>query len=334
MLAQSYPDQQQGGPPLQAFPTGIKLEPGTSFSPNLSRAAQSAAVANLGANPPPAGSPGSLSRTSSSHAIGVGVVNPMGPPRGNPPAWLCQPLSAPMPFSPQRIYQLEGTCAVPKGQGGFSAQHATLPPALMQQHSLSMSRTLSEADISNQSAMSALTGNSVHHMTPLPPSASTSRQTCQTQSTAARNLPWSPVSPHKLRPSMSYQDLSYNPIKTSSFQGFNSPSQAPPPPLHIQNQTQQQPQQAQQQQGNMMVRVGSETHFIPESQAGFFGMSRVPSAPFMNLEQPSSGGSQFVSLDARMQAERPPSTPQFGQWAPDSHQVLGIKQQDPTDMQV
>ena len=290
MLAQSYPHQPQGGPPLHTFPAGIKLEPGTSFSPNLSRAAQSAAIANLGANPPPAGSPGSLSRTSSSHAIGVGVVNPMGPPRGNPPAWLSQPLSTPMPFSPQGIYQLEGTCAAPKGRGGFSGQHSTLPPALMQ-HSLSMSRTLSEADISNQSAMSALTGNSVQHMTPLPPSASTSRQTYQTQSTVAGNPQWSPVSPQKLRTSLSYQDLSCNPIKMASSQGFSSPSRGPLPPLQIQTQSQQQPQHAQQQPGNMMVRVGSETHFIPDSQdsARFFGLSRVPSAPFMNLEQPGSG---------------------------------------------
>lgn len=349
-MTQSYPAQQQGpqqgGQALQGFHVGIKLEPGTNFGPSATaRAAQSAAVANLGAAPPPAGSPGSLSRTSSSHVLGVG--NPMGPPRGNPspPAWLCQPLSTPMPFSPQRIYQLDGTPATPTGRGGVfgNQQLLPMPPALMQQHSLSMSRTLSEADISNQSAMSALTGSSVHHMT-LPPAASFSRQAFQAQSPPlAGNPHWSPVSPRKLRASMSYQDLSCQPFKQGlvSSQGFSSPSPAPLAPLHPQTQAQlpqhaqQLPQHAQQQQqrGNMMVRVGSETHLLPETRAGYF--RRIPSAPFMNLEPGNSGGRQFVSLDPRLQVEESPSLAPFGQWAPDSSQVLGIRQQqEASDMQV
>lgn len=338
----SYPIQQQGGQQgPQAFHPGIKLEPGTSFSPGATRAAQSAAVANLGAVPPPAGSPGSLSRTSSSHALGVG--NLMGPLRGNinPPAWLCQPLSTPMPmpFSPQRIYQLEGTPATPTGRGGVfnSQQPPPIPPALLQQqqqHSLCMSRTLSEADISNQSAMSALTGSSVHHMT-LPPAAGGSRQAFQAQSSVAGNPHWSPVSPRKLRTSMSYQDLSYHPFKQGlmSSQGFTSPSPAAPAPLQPQAQTQQPSQHAQQQQqqeGNMLVRVGSETHLIPETQAGYF--RRAPSAPFMNLDQHNSR--QYISLDLRLQVEGSASLAPFGQWAPDSSQVLGIKQQEASDMQV
>ena len=341
---QSYPYQQQGVQPMRNFSAGIKLEPGTSFSPTLSRAAQSAAVANLGAAPPPAGSPGSLSRTSSSHALGSGGYTSMGPPAGHPPAWLTHPLSTPQSFSPHRIYQLE---AIPNGRGTFSGQQPTMPPALMHQHSLGMSRTLSEADISNQSAMSALTG---HHMTQLPPSASASRQNYQNQSSATGNPHWSPVSPPKLRASMSSQDLTCNPFK---LQHFSSPLPSPFPPLHIQNRAQQQAQHAQQpplsqqqhplqqqqqqqQQGNMMVRVGSETHFIPESQAGYYGISRVPSAPFISLEQRSSHNSQYALLDSRMHAEAPPGQPhpQFGQWAPDSHQILGVKQQEPTDMQV
>ena len=269
----------------------------------------------------------------------------MGPPRANinPPAWLCQPLSTPMPmpFSPQRIYQLEGTPATPTGRGGGfnSQQPPPIPPALLQQqqqHSLSMSRTLSEADISNQSAMSALTGSSVHHMT-LPPAASGSRQAFQAQSAVAGNPHWSPVSPRKLRTSVSYQDLSYNPFKQGlmSSQGFNSPSPAAPAPPQPQTQAQQpsqHAQQQQQQQGNMMVRVGSETHLIPETQAGYF--RRAPSASFMNLEQRNSGGRQYVSLDLRLQVEGSPSLTPFGQWAPDSSQVLGVKQQEASDMQV
>lgn len=341
----SYPTQQPGGQQGgHMFHTGIKLEAGTSFGPGATRAAQSAAVANLGAAPPPAGSPGSLSRTSSSHALGVG--NPMGPPRGNtnPPAWLCQPLSlpAPMPFSQQRIYQLEGTPATPTGRGGVlnSQQPPPLPPALLQQHSLSMSRTLSEADISNQSAMSALTGSSVHHMTLLP-TASASRQALHAQSSVAGNPHWSPVSPRKLRTSISYQDLSCNPFKQAqmSSQSFNPSSPAALAPLQPQTQTpqpsqhaQQLTQHAQQQQRNMMVRVGSETHLIPETQAGYF--RRAPSAPFMNLEQRHSGGRQFGSLDPRLQVEGSLNLTPFGQWAPDSSQVLGIKQQEASDMQV
>ena len=275
----------------------------------------------------------------------------MGPLRGstNTPAWLCQPLSTPMPmpFSPQRIYQLEGTPATPSGRGGvFSSQQpGPMPPALMQQHSLSMSRTLSEANISNQSAMSALTGSSAHHMT-LPPAAGGSRQAFQAQSSVARNPHWSPVSPRKLRTSLSYQDLSCHPFKQGlmSSQGFNSPSPAAAAPLQPQVQTQQPPQlaqlpqhaqqqqQQQQQQRNMMVRVGSETHLIPETQAGYF--RRTPSAPFMNLERRNSGGRQYVSLDPRLQVEGSPNLAPFGQWAPDSSQVLGTKQQEASDMQV
>lgn len=346
---QSYPHPQQqqapGAQPMHSFQAGIKLEPGTSFSPGVSRAAQSAAVANLGAAPPPADSPGSLSRTSSQHV--VGASNSMSQLWGNPPAWLCQPLSTPMPFSPRRIYQLDGTPVTPPtGRGGFSGQPPAMPPALMQQHSLSMSRTLSEADISNQSAMSALTGSSVHHMT-LPPAASTSRPNFQTQSPmAGPPAQWSPASPRphprKLRTSMSYQDLSGHPLKQASPQSFPSPTPPTLTTLQLQNQTQQQPQHAQQlpqqqqqqrQQGNMMVRVGSETHLIPEAQGGGF-FRRAPSAPFMNLDQRSSSRSQYESLESRLQGEGPPSMAPFGNWAPDSLQVLGIKQQEASDMQV
>ena len=82
-----------------------------------------------------------------------------------------------------------------------------------------------------------------------------------------------------------------------------------------------------------MVRVGSETHLLPETRGGYF--RRVPSAPFMNLEQHNSGGRQFVSLDPRLQVEESPGLAPFGQWAPDSSQVLGVKQQqEASDMQV
>lgn len=82
----------------------------------------------------------------------------------------------------------------------------------------------------------------------------------------------------------------------------------------------------------MMVRVGSETHLIPETQAGYF--RRAPSAPFMNLDQRNSSGRQYVSLDPRLQVEESPSMGPFGQWAPDSSQILGVKQQETSDMQV
>jgi len=87
----------------------------------------------------------------------------------------------------------------------------------------------------------------------------------------------------------------------------------------------------------MMVRVGSETHFIPETQASYFGMSRVPSAPYMQLDQQNSGAPPQFVLDSRMHSDPnlgPPSSPHYGQWAPDSRQVLGIKQQEVSDMQV
>lgn len=80
----------------------------------------------------------------------------------------------------------------------------------------------------------------------------------------------------------------------------------------------------------MLVRVGSETHLIPETQAGYF--RRAPSAPFMNLDQHNSR--QYISLDLRLQVEGSASLAPFGQWAPDSSQVLGIKQQEASDMQV
>lgn len=340
-LAQSYPHN-QGGQPLHGFPVDIKLEhsPGASFSPrgfsDVTHAAQSAAVANLGAAPTPAGSPGSLSRTSSSHAIAAGV-NPMAPPRGgNTPAWLCQPLSTPFPpQNAQRVYQLDGTPTmqgVQSGQGRFISQQPSMQSAMLQQqNNMSMSRTLSEADISHQSAMSALTGTSVHH-TATPPS-SASRHNFHLQSPLAGNFHTNPMSPQKLPTSMSYQDLSCNSFKLGSSQTLHSPLTLPP--LQTQNQ-QQQPQQ-QQQANNMMVRVGSETHFIPETQASYFGMSRVPSAPYMQLEQQNSGAPPHFVLDSRMHSDAnlgPPSSPHFGQWAPDSRQVLGIKQQEVSDMQV
>ena len=339
-LAQSYPHN-QGGQPLHGFPVGIKLEhsPGASFSPrgfsDVTHAAQSAAVANLGAAPPPAGSPGSLSRTSSSHAIAAGV-NPMAPPRGgNTPAWLCQPLLTPLPpQNAQRVYQLEGTPAmqgVQSGQGRFIAQQPSMQsPMLQQQNNLSMLRTLSEADISHQSAMSALTGTSVHH-TAAPPS-SASRHNFHQQPPLAGSSHVNPMSPQKLRASMSYQDLSCNSFKLGSPQTL--------PPLQTQTQPPAaagQQQQQQQQANNMMVRVGSETHFIPETQASYFGMSRVPSAPYMQLEQQNSGAPPHFVLDSRMHSDTnwgPPSSPHIGQWAPDSRQVLGIKQQELSDMQV
>ncbi|KAL0050257.1 hypothetical protein WJX82_007522 [Trebouxia sp. C0006] len=141
--------------------------------------------------------------------------------------------------------------------------------------------------------------------------------------------PSGPMSPQKLRTSMSYQDLSCNSFKLGSPQTLHSP-------LQPQNQPQQQ-QQQQQQGNNMMVRVGSETHFIPETQASYFGMSRVPSAPYMQLDQQNSGAPPQFVLDSRMHSDPnlgPPSSPHFGQWAPDSCQVLGIKQQEVSDMQV
>ena len=252
----------------------------------------------------------------------------MAPPRGgNTPAWLCQPLSTPFPpQNAQRVYQLEGTPAmqsVQSGQGRFIPQQPSMqPPMLQQQNTMSMSRTLSEADISHQSAMSALTGTSVHH-TAAPPS-SVSRHNFHQQFP-----PSGPMSPQKLRTSMSYQDLSCNSFKLGSPQTLHSP-------LQPQNQPQQQ-QQQQQQGNNMMVRVGSETHFIPETQASYFGMSRVPSAPYMQLEQQNSGAPPHFVLDSRMHSDANlglPSSPHFGQWAPDSRQVLGIKQQEVSDMQV
>lgn len=348
MLVQSYPNQQQRSQYLQGFPVGIKLEhsPGASFSPNsMSRAAQSAAVANLGAAPPSAGSPGSLSRTSSSHLLPAGV-NPMGPPRtSNTPAWLCQPLSTPMPFPPQRVYQLEGVPAIQSmrnGRGGFSPQQpATQSPQMTPHNGLSMSRTLSEADISNQSAMSALTGSSVQRGPPPPSPATASRQSFQMPSLVAGNPHYMAVSPQKLRASMSYQDLSCNTFKLESPQSLHTPQNLPP--LQPQQQSpnlqahQQQQQQLQQQPTNMMVRVGSETHFIPETQANYFGLSRVPSAPFMQSEQENSGGTPHFLLHSPVQSENNlglPNTPQFGQWAPDSRHVLGVKQQEVTDMQV
>jgi len=230
-LAQSYPHN-QGGQSLHGFPVGIKLEhpPGASFSPrgfsDVTHAAQSAAVANLGAAPPPAGSPGSLSRTSSSHAIAAGV-NPMAPPRGgNTPAWLCQPLSTPFPpQNAQRVYQLEGTPAmqsVQSGQGRFIPQQPSMQsPMLQQQNNMSMSRTLSEADISHQSAMSALTGTSVHH-TAAPPSSGSRHNFHQ------QFPPAGPMSPQKLRTSMSYQDLSCNSFKLGSPKLCIHPSRRPP----------------------------------------------------------------------------------------------------------
>ncbi len=258
----------------------------------------------------------------------------MAPPRGgNTPAWLCQPLSTPFPpQNAQRVYQLEGTPAmqsVQSGQGRFIPQQPSMqPPMLQQQNTMSMSCTLSEADISHQSAMSALTGTSVHH-TAAPPS-SVSRHNFHQQFP-----PSGPMSPQKLRTSMSYQDLSCNSFKLGSPQTLHSP--LTPPPLQPQNQPQQQQQQQQQQGNNMMVRVGSETHFIPETQASYFGMSRVPSAPYMQLDQQNSGAPPQFVLDSRMHSDPnlgPPSSPHFGQWAPDSRQVLGIKQQEVSDMQV
>lgn len=85
----------------------------------------------------------------------------------------------------------------------------------------------------------------------------------------------------------------------------------------------------------MMVRVGSETHLIPETQGGGF-FRRAPSASFMNLDQhTTSNGGQYVSLDSRLQSEGPPGmAPPCGHWAPDAPQVLGIKQQEASDMQV
>ncbi len=262
----------------------------------------------------------------------------MGPPRGgNPPAWLCQPLSAHMPFPPQKVYQLEGTPAMQSRRAAFNSQQPGMP-ALMQNNGLSMSRTLSEADISNQSTMSALTGTSVHHTAPPPSAASASRQNFQMQSPVARNSHYLPTSPQKLRTSMSYQDMSCNTFKLGSPQSLHSPPSLPPLQIQIQSPSQRPPQQQQQQQPhNMMVRVGSETHFIPETQASYFGMSRVPSAPFMQMEQQSSTGAPQFVLDSCMHSDSnlgPPNTPHFGQWAPDSRQVLGVKQQEATDMQV
>ncbi len=263
----------------------------------------------------------------------------MAPPRGgNTPAWLCQPLSTPFPpQNAQRVYQLEGTPAmqgVQSGQGRFIPQLPSMQsPMLQQQNNMSMSRTLSEADISHQSAMSALTGTSVHH-TVMPPS-SASRHNFHLQSALAGNSHVNPMSPQKLRTSMSHQDLSCNSFKLGSPQTLHPP--LTPPPLQTQNQPQQQQQQQQQQGNNMMVRVGSETHFIPETQASYFGMSRVPSAPYMQLEQQNSGAPPHFVLDSRMHSDTnlgPPSSPHFGQWAPDSRQVLGIKQQEVSDMQV
>ena len=65
-------------------------------------------------------------------------------------------------------------------------------------------------------------------------------------------------------------------------------------------------------------------------------MSRVPSAPFMHMEQRHSSGATPFVLDDRMHSDPslgPQGNPPAGGWAPDSHQVLGIKQ-DTSDMQV
>ena len=93
------------------------------------------------------------------------------------------------------------------------------------------------------------------------------------------------MSPQKrLKTSMSYQDLSSNSFKLGSPPTLQSGLSYVPAHLQQQPQQAQQAHQSQQAQSNsMMVRVGSETHFIPESQGNFFGMSRIPSAPYMQL---------------------------------------------------
>ena len=297
---------------------------------------------------PAVSSPGSLSRTSSSHIL------PTGLPRahaGSIPSWLSQPLAAPPAYPPQRSLQLDGsTPHFSSPARSFTLQQSQQPAGLMPPQG--MMRTLSEADISNQSAMSAMSNTSMHHQG-LPPASA--RQLFHLHTMPGAQSPRyptpNPLTPKKLRSSMSYQELTSNPFKVGSPPNLQSsmhsmhsmPTHLQQQNMHTAQQQQQEQQQQQAQSNSMMVRVGSETHFIPESQANFFGMPRIPSAPYMQLDQRSSqtSGPSFLQ-ELQLQGTNSgmsgsggaPGGAPFGQWAPDSHQVLGTRSNDATDMQV